>query len=283
MAIAILILAIVGILAYKLVFSQPSPASLQVTSTPKANVFINDKLVSQTPYYAEKIKPEEVVIKVVPLQMDTAWAGKQKLNPGTWTFVNVYFDQNNQASAEILSMEKIDGRKAEMTIMSKPTGSVKVDGVAATGMTPLQMSGTTPGDHVIEISAEGFQTRKSQVRAVNGYKTILNSELVPLSKTEVAATGSGVVKEATPSAKPNSTEQTTPTQTEVKLPYVEILETPTGWLRVRVEASLNATETARVKPGEKHSYIEEKTGWVKIEYEKDKTGWVSSQYVKIMK
>ncbi len=281
---AILILAIVGFSAYKLVFSQPGPASLQVTSTPKANVFINDKLISQTPYYAEKIKPEEIVIKVVPLQMDAAWAGKQKLNPGTWTFVNVFFDQNQQATAEILSMEKIDSRKAEMTIMSEPTGSVKVDGVAATGTTPLQMSGITLGDHAIEISAEGFQTRKSQVRAVSGYKTILNTELVALSKTEAVATAPAVVKESTPSAKTNSTEKISPApSTENKLPYAEILETPTGWLRVRQEASLNATEAARIKPGEKYPYLEEKTGWVKIEYEKDKTGWVSSQYVKVVK
>jgi len=61
-------------------------------------------------------------------------------------------------------------------------------------------------------------------------------------------------------------------------PYVLIKETPTGWLRVRMEPSTTATEAAKVNPGEKYPLLEEKGGWYKIRYSGDKEGWISAQY-----
>ena len=62
---------------------------------------------------------------------------------------------------------------------------------------------------------------------------------------------------------------------------VVISATPTGWLRVRSEPNLNATEIAKVNTGESFTFLEEKDGWYKIALKDGKDGWVSSQYATI--
>jgi N-acetylmuramoyl-L-alanine amidase len=61
---------------------------------------------------------------------------------------------------------------------------------------------------------------------------------------------------------------------------VVIKNTPTGWLRVRMEPSLSATEAAKVKPGEKYTLLDEKNGWYKISYKEGEEGWISGRYAK---
>lgn len=60
---------------------------------------------------------------------------------------------------------------------------------------------------------------------------------------------------------------------------VEILETGTGWLRVRKEPSLAGEEIGKVDVGKRFTLIEEKDGWYHIKFD-DKDGWVSGQYAK---
>jgi uncharacterized protein YgiM (DUF1202 family) len=70
--------------------------------------------------------------------------------------------------------------------------------------------------------------------------------------------------------------------------FVEILSTPTGFLRVREEPSSLGKEIGQVEPGKNYVLVEtdEKTGWFKIEYlpaqagEDGKVGWISNQYAK---
>ena len=57
--------------------------------------------------------------------------------------------------------------------------------------------------------------------------------------------------------------------------------TPAGWLRVRSDASLTATEVGRVNENESYAVLEEKAGWVKIQVSEKLQGWVSSSYVEI--
>ena len=67
---------------------------------------------------------------------------------------------------------------------------------------------------------------------------------------------------------------------EDKTISVVILETPTGYLRVRKEPSTLAEEVGRVKPGEEYELLDEdeKTGWYKIQLDEGDEGWISNQY-----
>ena len=62
----------------------------------------------------------------------------------------------------------------------------------------------------------------------------------------------------------------------------KIKTTPTGWLRVRSEPSLDGTEITRVDTGGIYRVLEEQTGWVKIRVSDTSEGWVSADYVELV-
>jgi hypothetical protein len=62
----------------------------------------------------------------------------------------------------------------------------------------------------------------------------------------------------------------------------KVLETGTGWLRVRDQPNVSGAELAKVNQGESFPVLEESNGWVKIKVsEKIPEGWVSGTYVEI--
>ncbi|HOM78164.1 MAG TPA: SH3 domain-containing protein, partial [bacterium] len=60
-----------------------------------------------------------------------------------------------------------------------------------------------------------------------------------------------------------------------------ILETGTGWLRVRSTPSLTGEEIARVNVGQAYTVVEKQAGWVKIQVAGEQTGWVSADFVRV--
>lgn len=62
----------------------------------------------------------------------------------------------------------------------------------------------------------------------------------------------------------------------------KVKDTPTGWLRVRKDASLNGEEIGRVNTGDTVTVLEEKTGWLKVKTSADLEGWASADYLEIL-
>lgn len=111
----------------------------------------------------------------------------------------------------------------------------------------------------------------------------------PKPTTSNSASSSAVAKAsptATPKTSPSPTAKPSTSSgavrgstTTTEKPYIEIQETPTGWLRVRELPDSSATELAKLDAGKKVPYLNEsKSGWYKIEYATGKQGWVSGQY-----
>ncbi|OGC57734.1 hypothetical protein A2976_02230 [candidate division WWE3 bacterium RIFCSPLOWO2_01_FULL_41_9] len=103
--------------------------------------------------------------------------------------------------------------------------------------------------------------------------------------TQPPAAKTRVVKTADPSVEvPESTESSaTEDGVEVLLTgddIVEILPTGVDYLNVRKEPSTGAEILTRVKPGERYKYLEEITGWTRIELPENGSGWVSANYVR---
>ena len=80
---------------------------------------------------------------------------------------------------------------------------------------------------------------------------------------------------------------TTPTS-QLKT-YIQILSTPTGFLRIRNAPGMAGEEIAQVKPGSLYPYLNEDvaTGWIEIQYQEPApglpngiTGWLSGQFAK---
>ena len=79
----------------------------------------------------------------------------------------------------------------------------------------------------------------------------------------------------------SSSSQTPLTTPQVpKVEKVTVLDTPTGFLRVRADSSIASSEIGRVSPGDSLELVGEKEGWFEIKMTNGKTGWISSQYAK---
>lgn len=259
-----------------------TPAALQINATPVvANVFIDGKLLGKTPYQGSDWKESEVAVKLIPDSTTTplaSWEGKIKLTSGVLTLIERDFAvTENESSVEILTLEKIKDKKiSSLSVISDPDGSlITIDGEAK-GFTPLLIDQIGVGDHQITIAKEGYVEKTVKAKTIAGFKLIVNVKLAQKPESQTA-TASGTpmptpkVGKVTPTTAPRVT--SLPGQKQVL-----IKDTPTGWLRVRMEPSTTATEAAKVNPGEKFPLIDEQSGWLKIEYEIGKEGWVAGQY-----
>lgn len=243
-------------------------SGLQISALPRSTVFLDSKELGKTPFRDEKLKPGDYILKLVPesggLQL-SAWANPVKLSPNTMTVVNVQFGRNDdEEESEITYLEKIDSDQGEIAILSNPDkADIKIDSKDKY-QTPVIVKNVPQKDLEVEVSKDGFNSKIVRIKTIKGFRLTIIVKLGVRGKKEENTKP----KEGSPSA--DLTKKT-----------ILVKETPTGWLRVRLEPSVDASEVAKIKPGEKYPLLEEKTGWVKIEFEKNKTGWVSSEYVDV--
>lgn len=267
---------------------KPKQSGLNVVSDPRSTVFLDEKHVGQTPFYDEKLKPGEYVVKLMPDMEATAaspWVTKIKLNPETLTVIKREFGKTEEdSSGEILSLEFLGKKKQpELAVLVKPDGaSIRVDGDLK-GTAPLVVSNIKEGDHEIEISIADYYSRRVKVRVEVGYRLTVNVDLA--KKSEGKEKTATPTRKIIPTLKPTIVKEETATEAGTKKfavgAKIVITETETGWLRVRLEPSLSGSEAAKVNPGQEFSVLDEKSGWIKIEYEGGKEGWVSGTYVKL--
>ncbi|MBI4033064.1 MAG: PEGA domain-containing protein [Candidatus Blackburnbacteria bacterium] len=267
LGIVLIILGVIGLVLRPRL--EPAQAGIQIETNPEASVYINGAEVGTTPY-DEVRKPGDITLRLVPIAPSglASWETKLTLIQGVRTVVKRDFAQNETASSgEVLSFEKAGGKGASLAVVSSPSSaSVSLDGEVR-GFTPVRVDSISLGEHQILISQTGFVEKEIRARTQEGYKLTVVATLAQIKE-----------EEASPQAQPSPIAQT----------KVEILSTPTGFLRVRLEPSTSATEAAQVTPGKSYPYIDQnKDGtWFKIEYlpaqagEKGKEGWVSGQYAK---
>jgi uncharacterized protein YgiM (DUF1202 family) len=255
---------IVGVALFLLGFLKPESAGLLIESVPAATVFIDGEQVGRTTYEATR-KPGEIVIKLIPQSLDEVlvpFETKVTLTSGIKTVIKREFgDSEETSSGEILSFEKIGGDSSSLAIVSVPNAAqVFIDG-ASRGFAPYKTSSITPGEHKVVVSAPGYSERALSIKTVEGFKLTVVVKLAP--------NGEEILEEEEEIEEPKQVE-------------VEIISTPTGFLRVRSEPSTLGEEVGRVEPGERYPYLDEDedTDWLKIEYEEGKEGWVSGQYAK---
>lgn len=237
--------------------------ALQVTSQPKSRVYVNGKFVGVTPLckceLKEMLPSGEYRIRLVPedSQFDP-FENKITITPKVLTVVDRTFNKDGIASGSIISLTKLqDKNTIELEIISFPDKAKIFLDNNVTGFTPIQLSNLTESDHEIKLTRDGYQDKTVRIRTVKGFRleTLIFLGVSPsLSSEDI---------EGSP-------------QPEVS--KVLILQTPTGFLRVRESASISSREIGRVTPGEKYDLLQEGGGWFKIKLINGKEGWVSAQY-----
>jgi len=264
-------------------------AGIQVTSDPEANVQINGESKGKTPIYIDNEKAGTYTVLMTAADSGQTWETKVNLLGGTLTTVHRVFGETQDKSHSFtLSFEKLSNNKSSaVNIISLPTNAtISIDGKPQ-GFTPLSID-IDAGPHVFTFTAPGFQDKIVNASVQAGYRLILNFTMGVLditpTPTPTIATPSAALVTPTPGTVTTLPKQATSSATLVK-PYVEILTTPTGWLKVRETASTTGTELAKVNPGDKFSYkVDGSTGsWYQIEYIPGKWGFVSSSYAKLVK
>jgi hypothetical protein len=250
-------------------YFKEKPGGVFIDTNPLSNVYINGNLVGKTPY-TNSFKAGEITLKLVPESTDSnlvVFETKITLIAGIQTVVRREFGESEDASSgDIISFDKIGNQEVGLIVISTPENAqVSMDGLPR-GFAPYKTSDISPVEHQITVAAPGYTSRIMTVKTQVGYRLNVFAKL------------SKAVAQAPVSSPP-----------PVAKTYVQILSTPTGYLRVRTAPGTAGEEIAEVKPGEKYPYLNEDvaTGWVEIQYEAPApglpngiTGWVSGQYVK---
>lgn len=237
--------------------------ALQVTSEPVSRVYLNGKLIGQTPLckceFKDMLDVGSYNIRLVPIEGNfVPFEQKIPINQKVLTVVDRSFEEGGQSSGSIISLEKLSNKnEISLSVVSIPQGSKLLLDLAEIGKTPVRTSDITESDHEIKLAKEGYKDKFIKIRTAKGY--LLNA-VVFLGANPIMAS-------------PPSSAAPAPSLTKIL-----ILDTPTGFLRVRDSASLSGNEIGRVLPGEKFDLLDEQSGWFKIKLKDGSSGWVSSQY-----
>ena len=256
---------------------------LKIISSPTASVFLNSTVIGKTPF-EDKYKVGEYLLKLIPetSATDTAsWNGKINIYKNSLTYVNRELGSSDIASAgEIFTTVKMtkkpsNAESGEIYVETEPQGAIVTLDNDEKGVAPALMENVFRGDHELSVFMPGFFRRTQKINVDSGYRVNAVFKLAIDQSSSFAKESSDKTKTASSSGSVSSKT------------YVKIRDNPQGWLRVRVDGSIDASESAKVKPGEKYEFLEEKTGWFKIKYNDNKDGlvsgdftegWVSSEY-----
>lgn len=243
--------------------------TLRVESAPTTNIFLDSKLIGRTPLQIN-LKEGVYTIKLVPEGASASllsYTNKIKVQSNATTYVNREMAKSDLlSSGEILALEKSHSEMGQILVSTDPQGVfVSLDGEDR-GVSPIFMDNVTEGEHELAVSGEGLIPRSIKVNILRSYKLLAEFKLK--------------VDEDYQTKKQKQKEEEK--KKKLKKPQVQIIDTPTGWLRVRFEPSIEASEAGKVNPGDLFAPLEEKEGWYLIEFAEGKTGWILSDYTKTL-
>lgn len=260
-------LILVGFLVWRFVINPPK-ALLVVETEPPSQVFVNGEQVGKTPFEGE-FEENEIDLKLVPESFEQAlmpYEAKVFLTSGVETIVRRQFGaEEGMSQGEELSFEKQANGSVSLSIVSVPDGaSVYVD-QNYVDLAPVKYEDVGPGIHQVTLQAEGYKERSFSVQLVAGYGLT--------AFVEMARTPQEEPQEETASSEAEAQEEQ----------IVVILDTPTGFLRVREEASTTASEIAQVEPEEEYVLLatSEDEDWYEIQLDEEETGWISADYAEL--
>ncbi len=249
---------------------------INIISTPKSVVYLDQIQVGSTPIQ-QKIKVGEYQIKLIPnkeASQSATWQGKIKVYKNAVTFVGRVLGTSDISTAgEILTVTKMSSKPSrddigEIAVESEPQGALVFLDLDEKGVAPLILTDVPKGTHELSIYLPGFIRRTLKLNVESGFRT---STTVKLAIDQLSQ------QEASKSATITNTSKNS-SSTGAKSIMIRIKETPTGWLRVRSEPSVGASESAKVNPGESYALIEEIPNWYKILFNDEQEGWVAAQY-----
>lgn len=241
--------------------------ALQVTSAPPSQVYLNGQLIGETPLckcdVKEMIPIGNYRVRLIPKEGDSKPYEEQiVINKSTLTVVDRTFGENSSGS--VITLIPLSNKKdTELMVISFPDKTNVFLDNNQKGVTPILLKDVIESDHELKLTKEGYLDKTLRIRTTLGYRL---KSIVFLSVDPGVASSSA----QTPLSAPQVP----------KIEKVTVLDTPTGFLRVRENSSIASSEIGRVSPGDSLELATEKEGWFEIKMTDGKTGWISSQYAK---
>lgn len=273
------IFAAVGLFFYQFFLRGNEKGALQVTSSPQSKVYLNGELLGTTPLcrcpksddlgvknVQGMLPVGEYTIRLVPKSKDLSeFQEKITIEKSVLTVVDRKFSEGASSEGVVISLTRIDNEKTnELTIVSLPEGADVYIDDGAKGKTPLLIKDLTESDHTLMIQKDGYKTKTIRIKATNGYKLVAKGYL---GINPLFVAGDKETASSSATSTPN-----------ISVAKVRIIQTGTGFLRVRDEGSLGGKEIGRVLPGEEYAITEEQPGWYQILLTTGVKGWISSAY-----
>lgn len=258
------------------ILKNPGKGALQVTTNPTSAVYLNGKLIGSSPLCKceaqDMIPSGEYTIKIVPKdQSFSPFEEKIKISKSILTVVDRTFGTGATSDGSIIDLSPLDNSKeTEFLVLSFPDNAEVLVDQSFSGKTPLLIKNITESDHEIKILKEGYKEKVVRIKTVSGYKLT----------AEVFLGINPVIVDLNPTLSSHSADLENKDKSASVSASVLILQTPTGFLRVRDKPSLSGTEIGRVAPGDEFDLIDEKSGWFNIKLKDGTTGWISGQYTK---
>lgn len=249
---------------------------LSIISDPSdTKVYIDNTEVGRTPYSADNLSEGEYNLKLEKNGYELQEA-RIKIQKGYKLNVSVkLFPAVTPAKVELLegSTNLYDINSGDSMVTSDTSSWVK--GIIYWNRTRginLQGSGVNKElvfSYFIDYNGkvydrEGKETDPSKLKLESGVKGAYLRKSSEAGLSDAAKTAAGLIGTVSTGKK------------------AKIIETGTGWLRVRDAAGLSGEEVGKVDVGKEYALLEEGTGWVKIKVSAELEGWVSSTYVEII-
>ena len=269
-----LIFAIIIYLLIQNVFlKRNDKGALQITSAPPSKVYLNDKLIGETPLckceVEDMVTAGEYTLKLVPNSGDyPEFQEEITITKSVLTVVDRTFAPGAASEGSVITLQPLkNSSERELLVLSVPDKSEVLLDSSSSGFTPVLLRDITESDHELTIRKSGYSEKKVRIHTPSGYKLVATIYLGVDDDGTTAKVSPTPTVAASPSATP------TP-ETE----RVTISQTPVGFLRVRASASVAAAEIGRVEPGQSFDLLDETTGWYQIRLEDGDEGWITSQY-----
>lgn len=240
--------------------NQKGKGALQVTASSTAQVFLNGNFIGKTPLCLcdlQKLLPTgEYTIKLIPDDKKFQNFEQQiTINKGILTVVDRSFsDQPGFSSGSLVTFSPVNENKAQILVISSPTGAKVLLDNSEVGVTPLLLNDVTASDHELQVLKDGYSAKTIKIKTLIGKKLEANVLLA------INSDGGN--------------------QASVSANQVIIQSTPTGYLRVRKSNSVDSDQVTTVSPGDKFDLVSEKDDWYEIKLKDGTTGWISNAYAK---
>ncbi len=265
--------ALIFLLVQSILLKGNDKGALQVTAAPLSKVYLNGKYLGQTPLCKctnnDMVGIGDYTIKVVPQSGNFGeFQEKITISKSILTVVDRKFGAGAASEGSIITLEPLkEGNQRQLLVTSIPNNvEVLLDNNSA-GFTPLLIKDITDSDHKLTLRKSGYTDKEVSIRTPSGYKLVASVYMGVDDEGILSPTPT--IKAASPSATPIPI-----------ISKVTILQTPTGFLRVRSSNSVASSEVGQVLPGESFDILSEESGWYQIKLVSGKLGWVSSQYAK---